>query len=216
MYEFLIGPGLWITLIVFLGGSIARVVFFLILSRAKDRVLYNHIGLRWGLRSIFHWIIPFASVSMRRQPVFTLAVFSFHISFFAVLFFLSAHDMLWDAVFGLSFWHIPDLLADIMTVILICSGLFLIVRRVARSEVRILSSAWDYILLIIVLLPFITGFMAFHQWGPYELVFTLHVLFGEILLVLIPFSKLSHGIFFFFTRAFMGFDMGSRRGARSW
>jgi hypothetical protein len=35
-------------------------------------------------------------------------------------------------------------------------------------------------------------------------------------LILIPFTKLSHMILFFFTRAFIGFEMGVRRGARSW
>jgi nitrate reductase gamma subunit len=43
-----------------------------------------------------------------------------------------------------------------------------------------------------------------------------HVITGEILLILIPFTKLGHMILFFFTRAFIGFEMGARRGARSW
>jgi len=48
------------------------------------------------------------------------------------------------------------------------------------------------------------------------LLMTLHLLTAEILLILIPFTKLSHMILFFFTRAFIGFEMGGRRGARSW
>jgi hypothetical protein len=44
----------------------------------------------------------------------------------------------------------------------------------------------------------------------------LHIIFSEILLILIPFTKLGHMILFFFTRAFIGFEMGGRRGARSW
>jgi nitrate reductase gamma subunit len=43
-----------------------------------------------------------------------------------------------------------------------------------------------------------------------------HVIAGELLLLLIPFTKLGHMILFFFTRAFIGFEMGGRRGARSW
>jgi len=58
--------------------------------------------------------------------------------------------------------------------------------------------------------------MAYHHWGPYELILILHILFSEILLILIPFSKLGHMILFFFTRSYIGFEMGGRRGARSW
>jgi hypothetical protein len=48
------------------------------------------------------------------------------------------------------------------------------------------------------------------------LLLVLHILLGEILLILIPITKLGHMILFFFTRAFIGFEMGGRRGARSW
>jgi len=82
--------------------------------------------------------------------------------------------------------------------------------------VRILTTPWDYTLLVLTALPFVTGFLAYHQQGPYEVMLLLHVLFAEILLIIIPFSKLGHIILFFFTRAFIGVEMGGRRGARSW
>ena len=103
-----------------------------------------------------------------------------------------------------------------MSVILLVSVSFLIIRRIVRSEVRILTGAWDYILLALAALPFLTGFLAYHQFGPYEAMMIAHVIAGELLLILIPFTKLSHMILFFFTRAFIGFEMGGRRGARSW
>lgn len=215
-YDLLAGPFLWVAFVVFLFGSIAKVVFLLVVSRSRDKVLYDHISLKWGLKSILHWIVPFASVSMRKQPIFTFVAFAFHISLLATPIFLLAHNMLWDSAFGVSLRSMPDLLADILTVAVVFSGLFLFARRLARPEVRVLTSAWDYALLILTILPFVTGFLAFHGWGPYKLVLTLHMFFGEVLLVLIPFSKLSHGIVFFLTRAFIGFDMGGRRGVRAW
>jgi nitrate reductase gamma subunit len=123
---------------------------------------------------------------------------------------------LWDEAFGISLWSLPDPWADVMSVILLVSILFLIIRRIVRSEVRILTGAWDYILLALTALPFLTGFMAYHQFGPYEPMMIAHVITGEILLILIPFTKLGHMVLFFFTRAFIGFEMGGRRGARSW
>ncbi len=216
IYEFLTGPALWFTFIFFIGGLLIRMALLFHLSRKKDRVIYNHFNMDWGLRSIFHWLVPFASASMRQQPIFSIAAFSFHLSLVAVPLFLSAHILLWEEALGVTLWSIPDGLSDALTLIFIAAALFLIIRRRIRPEVRILTSAWDYTLLVITMLPFITGFLAYHQWGPYEVMLILHIVLSQILLILIPVTKLAHMVLFFFTRAFIGFEMGGRRGARSW
>jgi len=74
----------------------------------------------------------------------------------------------------------------------------------------------DYVLLAVVMLPFLTGFLAYHQLGPYRPMLILHILAGEIMLVAIPFSRLSHMFFFFFTRVYMGSEFGKVRNARDW
>lgn len=216
MYDFLMGPALWIAFFVFFGGMIARIIFLFGMSLERDRVIYNHVDFKWGLKSIIHWLIPWQSASMRQQPVFTFAVFVFHIGLIAVPLFYSAHNVLWDEAFGISLWSMPDVMADILTIAVICSGVFLFLRRLIRPEVRILTGLWDYCLLLMTMLPFVTGFLAYQQWGPYETMMILHVLSAEILLILIPVTKLSHMILFFFTRGFIGFEMGGRRGARAW
>ena len=216
MYAFLTGPAVWIAMTVFLVGLLVRVIFLIGLSRERDRIVYNHSSFSWGLKSILHWIFPWTSASTRQQPIFALAVFIFHLSLLAVPLFLNAHNVLWDESFGVSLWSMPDAVADTLTVLLIVSGLFLFFRRLVRPEVRILTGVWDYILLILTMTPFISGFLAYHQWGNYEVSFYIHIISAEILLILIPFTKLSHMILFFFTRAFIGFEMGNRRGARAW
>ena len=216
MYQFLTGPALWATFIIFFGGLMIRIVFLVRLSQKKDRVVYNHAAFNWGMKSIFFWLVPFGSASMRQQPFFTVMVFVFHATLLAVPLFLDAHNILWDEAFGVSLWSIPDNWADAMTLLLIGSALFLVIRRIVRSEVRIITGMWDYVLLALTVLPFLTGFLAYHQLGPYDGMLILHIVFSEILLILIPFTKLGHMILFFFTRAFIGFEMGGRRGARSW
>jgi len=216
MYTFLAGPALWATFIIFIGGLIIRVAHLYHLSRKKDHVFYNHTSFKWGIKSILYWILPWGSASLRRQPVFSFMVFIFHITLLTVPLFLSAHNILWDESWGISLWSLPDALSDVMTVLLLISVIFLGIRRAVRSEVRILTQTWDYVLLGLTALPFATGFLAYHQIGPYELLMILHLLTAEIILILIPFTKLAHMILFFFTRAFIGFEMGGRRGARSW
>lgn len=216
LYDFLTGPAAWIAFIVFLGGMAIRVAFLYGLSKERDKVFYNHASAEWGFKSIIHWLIPLGSTSMRSQPVFSLVFYLFHVCLLAVPLFLFAHNMLWEEAFGISLWSFSDATADTLAIVMMATVVFLFVRRLARPEVRILTTAWDYALLIVTLLPFLTGFLAYRQVGPYETMMVLHVFFGEIMLVVIPFSKLGHMVLFFFTRAFIGFEMGARRGARAW
>jgi nitrate reductase gamma subunit len=216
LYDFLTGPALWFTFLFFIGGLFVRIAILFWLSRKKDRVIYNHFSWGWGFRSIFHWMIPWASTAMRQQPVFSIVAFIFHVSLLAVPLFLAAHNIMWDEAFGFSLWSFPDQVADWMTLILVAAAVFLFARRRIRPEVRILTSSWDYFLLMMTALPFLTGFLAYHQWGPYDVLLILHILLSQILLILIPTTKLGHMILFFFTRAFIGFEMGGRRGARTW
>jgi len=216
LYDFLTGPALWVTFIIFFAGLGVRVAYLYGLSRERDRVFYNHMDAEWGFKSIIHWLIPWASVSMRNQPIFTLMFFVFHLCLFAVPLFLLAHNSMWDEAFGVSLWSMPEGVADVLTMVFMVTVAFLFLRRLIRAEVRILTTAWDYSLLLLTLLPFLTGFLAYHQWGPYQAMLILHIFFAEVLLIIIPFSKLGHIILFFFSRAFIGFEMGGRRGARSW
>jgi hypothetical protein len=71
-------------------------------------------------------------------------------------------------------------------------------------------------LLGMVVTPFLTGFVAYHQWFDYPLFLVLHILSGEILLMAIPFTRLSHMLFSPFTRAYMGSEFGNVRHARDW
>jgi hypothetical protein len=82
--------------------------------------------------------------------------------------------------------------------------------------VRNVTYVSDYLLLAVVMLPFLTGFLAYHQLGPYRPMLILHMLAGEIMLIAIPFTRLSHMLFFFFTRAYMGSEFGNVRNARDW
>jgi len=216
IYTILAGPGLWAAFVIFFGGLIIRTAYLYRLSRKKDGVLYNHASFRWGIKSIFYWLLPWGSAGMRQQPVFSLMVFVFHITLLAVPLFLNAHNILWAESWGISLWSLPNALSDLLTVLFFVSIVFLVIRRIVRLEVRILTEAWDYVLLALTALPFLTGFLAYHQIGPYELMMIMHLLSAELILILIPFTKLAHMLLFFFTRAFIGFEMGGRRGARSW
>jgi len=216
MYELVRGPLLWVSFIVFIGGSLFRLVSLAMLTKKKDSTVYAYMDPKCSLRSILHWIVPFGSTNMRQRPIFTVVSFAFHICLLITPIFLLAHNLLWYESWGISWWTIPDWLADIMTIVVIAAGVFFFVRRQIRPEVRYVTSASDYILLLIAVAPFITGFLAYHQWLPYKAILILHMLAGEIMLMAIPFTRLDHMLFFWLTRAYMGSEFGGVRHAKDW
>lgn len=215
-YNFVSGPLAWAAFLLFFGGSLYRIVRLLTLVARKEHFIFTYMSWRYSLRSILHWIIPFATVNWRRQPILTVVTFAFHICLLATPVLLLSHVVLWDEAFGISWWALPDAVADVMTVIVVLGAVYFLIRRLTRPEVQFVTSASDYLILAIVAAPFITGFLAYHQWGDYPLMMGLHVLAGNIMLAAIPFTRLSHMIFSPFTRAYMGSEFGKVRHARDW
>lgn len=206
----------WISFIVFLGVNIFRVVSILSLAK-KDKVIYPYVSLKYSLRSILHWIIPYASTNMRRRPWITAMAFPFHLCLIITPVFLLAHNILWYESWKVRFPAIPEGVADILTLAVIICSVFFLIRRVVSPDVRFVTFVSDYILLLIAAAPFITGFLVYHQiFFPYRPMLILHIVTGEIMLIAIPFTRLSHMIFFWLTRAYMGSDFGAVRHSKDW
>jgi nitrate reductase gamma subunit len=216
LIDWLRTTGLGITFLIFIAGICIRLTLLYRLSKKKDKIIYNHADVGWAVRSIGHWLLPLASHSMRTAPLFSTISYIFHVLIITLPCFLLAHNILLKSAFGFCLPSLSNANADIMTVCVIACGVFLLLRRIALEEVRIISARSHYSILVLTLLPFVTGYAATHGIGPYKLLLLLHILSGEVLLIALPFSKLSHFILFFFTRAFIGFEMGERRGARPW
>jgi len=216
IYAFVTGPLAWVTFIVFIGGSLYKLIRMMMLVNKKEKFIFTYISLKYSLRSILHWMTPFATVNMRKHPILTIVSFAFHISLLLVPIFLLSHIILFDESWDNSWLSLPDSMADIMTMIVIGGCVFFLMRRMIRKEVKYVTSASDYILLTVVAAPFLTGFIAYHQWFHYQLFLILHILTGEIMLMVIPFTRLSHMIFSPFTRAYMGSEFGGVRRARDW
>lgn len=216
IYNIVSGPMAWLSFIIFAGGSLYRLISMASLARKKDPMVYDYWNFKFAIRSVWHWLIPFASVNSRKHPIFTIVTFTFHFCLFFVPVFLFAHIILVSEAFNISWWYLPDYLADIFTLLVIGGCVFFLVRRLVVPEVKYLTSASDFVLLAVVVLPFITGFWTYHQWFGFRIMGIFHMLSGEIMLAIIPFTRLSHMIFFFFTRGYMGSEFGGVRKANDW
>ncbi len=216
MYDFVTGPLVWLSFGIFFVGLIVRAVLYIRgLDWKLDRVTYSEntsFGVRGAVRSILFWLFPFGTHSWRNNPWFTIWVFMMHIGFLLTPIFLLGHSVLMRERLGFSFWSLPEGMADALTILVIVSVIFLTLRRIALPEVRLITTAYDYLLLVIAAAPFVTGFIASHGTPDYSFWIIAHVICGEIFLIAIPLTKLSHFILFFLSRAQLGMDYGIKRG----
>jgi len=216
VYAFLTGPGAYVAWGVFLLGSIGRLWYLRRLARARDASSLAYMNAGYSLRSILHWLIPFGTLGWKENPAVTVATFLFHLCLVLGALFVSAHAVLWSYAFGLDVWSLPEGVADVFSLVVVACCLFFAARRLFLVEVRYVTTPMDWLILVIAALPFATGFLARQHLGPYELMAVLHVLTGEIFLIAIPFTRVSHALLAPLTRAYIGSEFGAVRHAKDW
>lgn len=150
------------------------------------------------------------------HPVMTALTVTFHALLFATPLLLLAHNRLLAESIGFGLPHLPDGVADVMTVLFLLCGAAFLCRRVFLRRVRAITTLYDYVVLLATLLPFVTGFFAYHQIGDYRTMIAVHVIAGEVMLVLVPFTRLGHALFFFLYRFLLGGEYGFGQGRRAW
>jgi len=180
------GPLLWVALCTFFAALFLRTALFVLsifLSRRSCNNSTRRTAAEFG-----RILLPYHKLVARR-PIYTLSLYLFHLSVFVVPIWLYGHVILWEeSIFELSWPSLPDHWADRLTLLVLGLAAFFLVRRIFSRSVRIKSSALDYLLIILVALPFSTGYFLTH--GTLESIslldnymMTIHVLSGEIMLV---------------------------------
>ncbi len=205
----------WIALVGFALGCVYKLVSMGLLAR-KEKVVYPVMDAHYGARSVGHWLLPFGARSMRLHPWTTGLSFCFHICLLLAPLLAAGHAMLWRQSWNLPWPSLPASLTDGMTLVVLGVGVFFLARRLLVPEVRFVTAWRDLLVLVVVLAPFATGFIAAHHWLSYEWTIAAHILCGVLWLLAIPFTRLSHMLWFVFSRAYMGSEFGAVRHARDW
>jgi nitrate reductase gamma subunit len=161
--------------------------------RAGDKDLpYRQI-----LRGTLGWVFPAGRIV--RNPVYSLTSILFHIAILIVPVFLAGHIALWFRSIGLSWPAIPKTLADVLTILAVTAAVALVLQRLGAKPTRALSRFQDYALPLVIVLPFVSGFMVMHPaYNPcsYSAVLFVHVMSANLVMVLIPLTKLTHAALF--------------------
>ena len=161
-------------------------------------------GAPWGRmtsRSL-SWALPVVHLG-RHTALMTVASFAFHLGAVVVPLFLAAHVGLWERFSGLSLPALSALPADVLTGLTLLAIPVLAAYRLLVRRARDISRGSDFFILALVFLPFGSGFVAAHPAIdplPWSVMMLVHALSADLLLVLVPFTKLAHVVLFPFNR----------------
>ncbi len=202
------GPLFNIALAVFFLGLLTRVVRVIALGQAVDRAPARGSASAGVIRAYLVGPFPWASI-FKRRPVVYIGGYLFHIGLLGVIFFVSAHIQAWRALIGFSWSSIGTGSADLLTMAAFVGLAMLVVNRLTNPVLKILSDVDDWLAMVFSCVPLLTGYMATHSLLlKYETMLGLHLLSVEVLLMYIPFSRLSHMVLYFVSRPLHGIIFG--------
>lgn len=215
LLDFARGPALQGAAFIFVVGMVWRALGLLLLRRNTplSRNRDNHLA-RHGFRTVLSRFIP-APVFERRVSFQYVAGWIWHLGFFVVLLFFKIHVMFFQGLLGFGWPTLPNGVVVAVAGITLGVLLWLLGRRIVNPVLRYISTFNDYSSLVVTMLPFITGFLAFAHYGfAYETMLALHILSISLLLVWFPFSKLIHVITLLPSRYILGVKFW-RRGVQA-
>ncbi len=188
------GPLFWAALTFMILGLVRHVALTAwemarIIRKAGDK----SIPSRQVMASTLKWLVPVDR--LKDRWLFSLTTMIFHISIIVVTLFLAGHIALWKPILGFAWPALPNSLATALTAAALMTAAALVIERLVSRDSRALSRFQDYALPVVVAFPFASGLLVMHPGlspFPFEATLLVHVLSANLLLVLIPLTKLSH------------------------
>ncbi len=227
LYELVRGPLMSSTLILFLVGLAFRVFqFFKATTRlprtappvndrrtVKQRVNETIKTVPRILRKVR---IHYRNSIFSTTPVTMWITVVYHVILVLAVCFTQGHNVLLDLSWGFSFPSLPEKTMDMLTLFMIAVSLYYLFRRAFSTKFKFPHIFRDYLAILATALPFVTGFIAYHQWFDYRTMIICHMLSGQLLLIALLYTKLGHTIFFFFGRIYLHGELNLTRGTRAW
>lgn len=215
LLDFARGPGLQWSLFILVFGVIWRLAGVLLLRRNKDLSKpRRESALRDGLLTIATRSLP--EHQFEKKIRFQhFSGYAWHVALFISVLFFAPHIFFFRSVLGFGWPHLPNTVILVTAAIALAILIALLIRRASHPVQRLISNADDYISIILVIVPLLTGILAFaHIGARYETLLAVHLLSVEALFVWFPFGKLMHTALTFPSRFQAGASFG-RRGVKA-
>lgn len=208
------GPLFVGALVIFLFGIVLRLFEIFSLGRKPDFSSVRSQSKGSGWRTVFTRSLPYKE-SVVRAPITVIGGFVFHFGFFITLLFFVPHIQFIAALTSLSWPGLPSVLIDLTAVLTLIALLLMLINRLLDPVKRFLSTAGDYWAWLLTVLPVLSGYLATHHLLlDYTWMLALHILSVELLMVMLPFTKLMHALSFVIARWYTGEQFG-RKGVVS-
>jgi len=222
LLEFARGPGLTIALTVFAVGIAWRILGIFRLGRKADHSAPRSTATTAGaLGMILRKMWPHREFRADSAAA-TFNGYLYHLGWFVAFLAFMPHIAFVERLTGISWPALPDPVMYVATAVAILGLVVALLRRLTDPVLQLLSNFDDYFSWIVTMLPLLTGMALIHgsyygleQVPPakYPLPLALHLLSLELLLVWMPFGKLSHAFLVFISRGTTGAAF-ARKGAR--
>jgi len=210
--EFLIwvrGPGFQIATVIFVVGILLRLFEILMMGRKVNLAEPKGSEMAGGMRTIMTRSLHLAATGSSAYS--QTAGYIFHIGLFVTILLFAPHILVFQEVFGVKWPSLPTTAIDAITVITIITMFAVLAHRLQNPVIRFLSTFDDYFAWFVTLLPLVTGYLAFHRIGlPAPSLLAIHILSVELLMVVFPFTKLTHAFTLFLARWYNGAISGYR------
>jgi nitrate reductase gamma subunit len=192
--DFARGPFLRFSFTIFVLGMLRNLVVTL-WGVGRARQLTNDKQLSWRrvVVETFDWLVPVRH--LRQRWLYSALSILLHVGLIVTPVFLFAHIRLVERNLGVSWPALPTGTADALTLATVAIAIALLLARVGAKASRAISRAQDVLLPLLLVVPFVTGFLAAHPHAnpfSYNATMLVHVLSGDLCLLLVPFTKLSH------------------------
>ena len=176
--------------------GLARIFFLDVWAALKAYRRTDDKKMPWKLiiSRTHEWFFPIKKLRNNFE-IYSVISILFHIGLIVVPVFLFAHVQLWKKSVGISWITLSFSWAFGLTLATIVFLILLFIGRLIIKQTRQLSRKQDYLWLLILFIPFATGFICANlNISPqsYQFFMLVHILSGELIFILIPFSKIAH------------------------
>jgi nitrate reductase gamma subunit len=218
LYVLLRGPLALLAFAVFIGGTAFQIIRFLVVSRKTmdSPITTRPPAIQAEPVTPSRRYALFKSTIFGTHPGMALLSLVFHVLLILAPLLVLAHSIMINESWGFRLFSLPEKTTDVMTVLVMACAAVFLGRRLFFKRVRALTSLNDYLVLVLAISPFVTGFLTYHQIFHYRTVAMLHMATGELLLMAIPFTKLVHMVFYFINRLLFNQEYSFRNGGRTW
>jgi nitrate reductase gamma subunit len=196
LLEFAKGPLFRLSFAIMALGMI-RLIYLSIINglEAKAAASDKKIPMKYIKKLTFGFLLPIRA--FRTKPLYSFVSILFHIGLLITPILLFDHALLFENSLSFSWVGITlsKEVADALTILTIVAGFALFLLRSSNNASRKLSRKQDFIWPILIIVPFITGFVCSNATlGPdaYKAFILIHILIAELIFILLPFTKIAH------------------------